>query len=389
MPDFPTLQDLVWAAREKLPRPVWDFVTFGSETETTLRRNRQALDGLAFLPRILRDVSDIDPSTELLGVKLRIPVLMAPVGSIALLVPDGALAASRAAGQFGIAQIVSGYAAPGFETVAKGTTAPLFYALHPRAEQPFLDDLVDAVKAAGYRAIVFVSEAAYYSRRERDLMSKVSTSIKRGRSYASYLDQQREERARGETPSKEGLLGTMGTWDMLDRVKRRSGLPIILKGVTTAADARLAVEHGVDVVYVSNHGGRAIDHGRGTTHALPHIVEAVAGRAKIVIDGGFVRGSDVLKALALGAHAVAMGRMQSWALAADGEAGLRRMLEIVEEEIIVTMGLLGINRLSELNAEFLEPMQPVGPPHPLSAFPVVMERIAREESGYSTVATTS
>src|SRR5579871_6409286 len=267
MTEFPTLQDLVWAAREKLPRPVWDFVTFGTESETTLRRNRQALDCLALLPRILRDVSEVDPATELLGIKLRIPLLLSPVGSIALLTPEGAVASAKVAAEFGIVEIVSGFAAPGFADVAHSTDGPLFYALHPRAEQPFLDDLVDGVVAAGYRAIVFVSEAAYYSRRERDLMSGVSTAIKHNRSYASYLQQQRAEQSCSMTPSKEGLLGTMATWDMLDRVKQRSRLPIVLKGVTTAADARLAIEHGVDAIYISNHGGRAIDHGRGCIQA--------------------------------------------------------------------------------------------------------------------------
>jgi glycolate oxidase len=336
------------------------------------------LDSLAFLPRIMRDVSDVDPSTELLGVKLRIPVLLSPIGSIALLDPSGALAAAKAAEQFGIMHIVSGFAAPGFEAVASGTTAPLVYALHPRAEQPFLDDLVDRVKACGYRAIAFVSEGAYYSRRERDLMNDITTAAKRTRTYASYLLQQRDERAQGKVPSKEGLLGTIITWDMFERVKTRSGLPLILKGVTTAADASRAVEHGVDVIYVSNHGGRAIDHGRGTIQALPEIVEAARGKAPIIIDGGFVRGTDVLKAICLGATAVCMGRMQSWALAAAGESGLLRMLEILEEEIIVTMGLLGVTRLKELTPQFVVPTQPVVAAHPLSAFPVVMERIATE-----------
>jgi isopentenyl diphosphate isomerase/L-lactate dehydrogenase-like FMN-dependent dehydrogenase len=209
-------------------------------------------------------------------------------------------------------------------------------------------------------------------------MNDIATTSKRARSYASYLQQQREERAQGKQPSKEGLLGTAITWEMLERVKTRSGLPLILKGVTTVEDARLAIEHGVDVIYVSNHGGRAIDHGRGTIQVLPRIVEAIEGKAEVIIDGGFVRGSDVLKAISLGAKAVCMGRMQSWALAAGGQAGLVRMLEILEEEIIVTMGLLGVTRLNQLNSSYLEPTQPVVPPHPLSAFPVVMERLARE-----------
>jgi glycolate oxidase len=378
MSEFPTLQDLVWAARQKLPRPVWDFVTFGTETETTLRRNRRSLDSLALLPRIMRDVSDVDPASTMLGIALRIPVLLAPIGSIGLLDPAGARAAVKTAEEFGTVDIVSGFAAPDPATVVEECRAPLFYALHPRADQGFLDELVDRVKASGYKAIVFVSEAAYYSRRERDLMSGVATAAKRTRSYASYLQQQRDERANGRMPSKEGLLGTMITWEMLARVKERSGLALILKGVTTAGDARLAIQHGVDGIYISNHGGRAIDHGRGTIQVLPEIAEAVDGQAEIVIDGGFVRGTDVLKALALGARAVAMGRMQSWALAAGGAAGLRRMLEIIEEEIIVTMGLLGVNRVEELGPSFLESVEPVVSPHPLSAFPVVMERIAAE-----------
>jgi glycolate oxidase len=375
---FLTLQDLVWEARLKLSRPVWDFVTFGAETETTLRRNRRSLDSIAFLPRIMRDVSNVNPTTELLGIKLRIPVILAPVGSIALLDPAGAISAAKTAEAFGIMKILSGFAAPGYEAVARECRGPLTYALHPRAEQPFLDDVVKGVKAAGYKAIVFVSEAPYYSRRERDLMSNLVTAAKRTRTYASYLQQQRDERLAGRPPSKEGLYGTIATWEMLERVKAQSGLPLILKGVTTAADARLAVQHGVDVVYVSNHGGRAIDHGRGTIQVLPEIVDAVEGKAEIIIDGGFVRGSDVLKAVALGARAVAMGRMQSWALAAGGSVGLMRMLEILEEEIIITMGLLGVNRLEELGPGYVAPAEPVGRSHPLSAFPVVMERIAAE-----------
>lgn len=380
MSEFPTLQDLVWAARQKLPSAVWEFVTFGTESETTLRRNRHSLDSLAFINRVMRDVSEVDTTTSLLGVKLRIPVVFAPVGSIALLDPGGALTAAKVAEEFEIMHVVSGFADPGYKAVAEGIKdkSRIVYALHPRAEQPFLDDLVDGVKAVGYKAITFVSEGAYYSRRERDLMSGLATKSKRSRTYASYLQQMRDERAAGKTASKEGLLGTMITWEMLERVKSRSGLPLILKGVTNAQDARLAMEHGVDVIYVSNHGGRSLDHARGTIQSLPDIVDAVKGKVDIIIDGGFVRGSDVLKAVAMGAKAVSMGRMQSWALAAAGQAGLTRMLEILEEEIIVSMGLLGVTKLDQLNRDYVTPSHPVTQPHPLSAFPVVMERIAKE-----------
>ena len=375
MSHFPTLQDIVLAAKQNLAAPVWDFLTYGSESETTLRRNRHALDSLAFLPRVMRDVSDVDPSASFLGERLRVPVLLAPVGSISLFDADGGLAAARAAVGFGTMQVLSGYADPGFEKVAAGSDpSRLIYAFHPRFDWPFVDDLVDRVRDAGYRAIAFVSEAAYYSRRERDLMSGLSTKAKRGRSYGDLLRQQREERAGGREPSREGLLGTVVTWEMFDRVKHRSGLPVILKGVTTAADAREACEHGADAIYVSNHGGRAIDHGRGTIEALPEVVDAIAGRCEVIADGGFVRGTDILKAICLGASAVAMGRLQAWALAAGGEACLARALEILEEEVIVNMGLLGVNRLAELGPGYICRTTPVAQPHPLGAFPVVMER---------------
>ncbi|MFO0995226.1 MAG: alpha-hydroxy acid oxidase [Alphaproteobacteria bacterium] len=378
MADFPTLQDIVLAAKAKLPNATWDFVTFGSESETTVRRNRHALDSLAFRPRVLRDVMEIDTTTNLLGVPLRIPVMMAPVGSLHLLDPGAAVTVARAAAEFGTMPIISGFADPGFEQVAEAVKTPLAYALHPRADMAFMDDLVDRVKAHGYRAIVYVSEGAYYSRRERDLMSGIQTKAKRSRTYASYQQQLREERAKapGKAPSYEGLLGAGGTWALVDRIKSRSGLPLVLKGITTAEDARLAAEHGVDVVYVSNHGGRSLDHARGTIQTLPEIKAAVGEKAKVIIDGGFVRGTDVLKAISLGASAVCMGRMQAWAVAAGGQAGLVRALEILEEEIIVNMGLLGVTKLEQLAPSYVAPVEPVGPPHPLSAFPVALERIS-------------
>ena len=159
------------------------------------------------------------------------------------------------------------------------------------------------------------------------------------------------------------------TWETLDAIKQIAGLPFILKGVATAEDAALAVEHGVSAIYVSNHGGRQLDHGRATIEMLPEIVDAVRGRAEIVLDGGIVRGSDVLKAIALGARAVAIGKLQGWGLAAAGQAGLIRVLEILKDEIVTTMGLLGVTRLDQLTPNYLCKVQPMGPTHEMSAFP--------------------
>jgi glycolate oxidase len=368
--NFHTLQDLVLAAHERLGKDVWDFVTYGTESETTIRRNRHALDSLAWLPRILRDVSAIDASATLLGETLRIPVLLSPMGSIARFDAEGALATARAVGAFGTLQFLSSHAENEIATLQTGAKLPLIYALHPYDDVAALDDEIDRVKAAGYRALSVATAWGYYSRRERDLMNGFAGKVDPLRSYAGFL---RDQRITGTTPAE--LLATRLSWGLLDRIRARSGMKIVLKGVLTAADARLAVEHGVDVVYVSNNGGRAIDHARATIVTLPDIVAAVAGRAEVIVDGGFVRGSDVLKAIALGARAVCMGRMQAWALAASGQSGVTRMLEILEEEIVVTMGQIGVSRLEELNPDYVALAEPCVTPHPLSAFPVVMERL--------------
>ena len=154
----------------------------------------------------------------------------------------------------------------------------------------------------------------------------------------------------------------------MDRIKELAGLPFLLKGVATAEDAAIAVQHGVDVVWVSNHGGRQLDHGLGSIEVLPEIVQAVAGRAQIMLDGGIQRGSDVLKALALGANAVAIGRLQGWGLAAGGTAGVVRVLELLEAEMIVAMGLLGVTSLDQLTPAYVGKAEPVTFPHEMSAF---------------------
>jgi isopentenyl diphosphate isomerase/L-lactate dehydrogenase-like FMN-dependent dehydrogenase len=372
---FPTVQDMVWSAKQRLPAELWDYVTHGAESETTLRRNRQALDSLAFRPRIMRDVTQVDPSGDFLGERLRIPVILAPVGSIALMHPAGAVAAATVAERFGIRHILSGYATPGLREVARVVRQKPIFALHPHPGMAPLEDIVDNIVDCGGTAVTLVAEAVFYSRRERDLMSQVRTAYTPQPPYSLLL-----ERARAGEDVGDALAGGRMDWSMIGRIKQRSSLKVILKGVTSAADAQLAVGHGVDVIYVSNHGGRALDHALATIQSLPAVVAAVAGRVPVIVDGGFCRGSDVLKAIALGASAVAMGKMQAWALAAGGEAALQRLLELLEEEIVIAMALLGVNGLAELSPDFVEPVVPVAPAHPMSAFPVLMERIAIEAS---------
>jgi isopentenyl diphosphate isomerase/L-lactate dehydrogenase-like FMN-dependent dehydrogenase len=345
--DFVTNQEVIVQARRNLSQNVWDYLTGGAESETTMRRNRFGLDSLAFRPRVLVDVSKIDASTTFLGHKLRIPVMLAPIGSLQILTPEGGVAVAKAAQEFGTVNFISSVSQPALEETAAASPNPKIFQLYVQGDLKWVEDLLTRVKKAGYRALCLTVDTAIYGRRERQIMDRWLPPSRRQTGY--------EHRA-------------SLTWETMDAIKEIAALPFILKGVATAEDAAIAVKHGVAAVYVSNHGGRQLDHNRATIEMLPEIVEAVGGKAEIVLDGGIVRGSDVLKALALGARAVAIGKLQGWGLGAAGQAGLVRVLELLESEITVTMGLLGVSRIDQLRPAHLCKTQPLGPAHEMSAF---------------------
>jgi glycolate oxidase len=207
--------------------------------------------------------------------------------------------------------------------------------------------------ASGYTAFCLTVDTAHYSRRERDLAKRYVTQGRR--------------RVTSVGPQFQAALN----WDTVKRIKDRFDIPLVIKGIGTAEDASIAVEHGVEWVYVSNHGGRQLDHGRGSFEVLPEVVSAVKGRAKVIVDGAFNRGTDVVKALLSGADLVGLGRMQCYGLAAGGVAGAVRMLELLEDEIQRCLGLLGIGSFAERDPALLHPASPVTPPHVLSAFPLL------------------
>lgn len=349
-PDFMNLHEVVHKARQNLNQNAWDYITGGVETETTLRRNRMALDSIAFRPRVLRDVGEVDPSTEFLGRKLRLPVLLCPVGSLESFHPEGAAPVARGAGVFGVAHMLSSVCDPGLEGIAKAAPGTLrVFQLYVRGDAAWVDDHVSRAIANGYAAFCLTVDTAHYSRRERDIAKRHVTGGRRrasGREFQAALD-----------------------WRTVARIKAKFAVPLAIKGIATAEDAKIALDHGVDLIYVSNHGGRQLDHGRGAMEVLPEVAEAVAGRAKIIIDGGFYRGSDIVKAIALGAHMVGLGRMQCYALAANGEAGIVRTLELIEDEVIRAMGLLGVTSLGKLDQSYLHAAAPTQPSHVFSAFP--------------------
>ncbi len=351
-PEFQTLHEIVKKARQNLDQNDWDYIVGGTESETTLRRNRMALDSLAFRPRVLRDVSRIDAAVERFGRRLRLPLLLAPVGALEVFHQGGGATVARAAQEFGVAHMLSSVCEPGLEAVAEAAPDALrIYQLYVRGDEGFVDDHVRRAIANGYSAFCLTVDTAVYSRRERDLAKRFVTAGRRrvsGREFQAALD-----------------------WRTVERIKRNFQIPLALKGIATREDAARAVEHGVDWIYVSNHGGRQLDHGLGSMEVLPEIVEAVAGRAKIMIDGAFCRGTDIVKAMILGADLVGLGRMQCYGLAAAGQAGIVRMLELIEDEVQRSLGLLGVTSFAELDRSYLRAAAPANPPHVLSAFPLL------------------
>jgi isopentenyl diphosphate isomerase/L-lactate dehydrogenase-like FMN-dependent dehydrogenase len=349
---FQNLHEFVRKARANLNQNAWDYIVGAAETETTMRRNRMALDEIAFRPRVLRDVASVDTSVERLGHRLRLPVVLAPVGALEIFDPEGAASVARGAGRFGAAHMLSSVSAPGLEKTAEAAPDALrMFQLYVRGDDAFVEDFVSRAVANRYAAFCLTVDTAHYSRRERDIAKR-------------YVRETRLRSTGGDY--QKGL-----SWRTVKLIKDKFKIPLIVKGIATAEDALLALDHGVDWIYVSNHGGRQLDHGRGAMHALPEIVDAVKGRAKIVVDGGFCRGSDVVKAIASGADLVGIGRLQCWALAAGGEAGVVRMLELLEDEVIRTLGLLGATSFAEVEKSMLHPATPTNLPSVFSAFPLL------------------
>ena len=352
--DIQCLHEFIPAARAKVSDHIWGYLVGATETETTNRRNRLAIDSIALRPRVCRDVSKIDTSTTLFGKKWRMPVALAPVGSLQSFHPRGAAEAGCGASEFGVPIIVSSVTEPGLEETAAATPGPKIFQLYVRGDNAWCDDVARRAVAAGYDAFAITVDTAAYSRRERDIAGRF---VKPWRTAATGHNFQ------------AGF-----TWDNVKHFKDNHSIPLILKGIATAEDAALCCEYGVDCVYVSNHGGRQLDHGRGSMDVLPEVLAAVRGRAKVMIDGSFCRGTDIVKAIALGADAVAMGRMYCYALAAGGADGVAKMLGLLEHELGVAMALSGARSLAELNRSFLHFGAPsVAAPHQHSAFPLLFQ----------------
>lgn len=351
---YEVLHEFIKEARKKLNQNTWDYLIGGTESETTLARNRAALDAVALRPRVLTDVSRVDPGADFFGHRIRMPVVLAPVGSLESFEAGGGASVARGAGAYGVPFMLSSVSQPGIEETAAASTGPKIFQLYVRGDQVWRDDIARRVIACGYDAFAITVDTAHYSRRERDIAKRF---VKTWRAANTGMDIQ-----------------AALSWDDVKRFKDTHRIPLILKGIGTAEDAEIAVRHGVEVIYVSNHGGRQLDHGRGSLDVLAEVVQAVRGQAKIMVDGSVSRGTDIVKAVAMGADWVGIGRLYLYALAADGAQGVTRLLEILEDEVIKALGLTGVNSFAELTSSHVRAGAPlVNFPNVHSAFPLLKE----------------
>jgi glycolate oxidase len=352
---FEVLHEFYAPAKRNISNETWDYLMGGAETETTLLRNRMAMDKIVFRPRVLRDVANVSTRAKFLGHDLRLPVILAPIGSLQDIVASGGLAPTRAAAEFGALHMLSSVCKPGLEEVAAAVSYPKLFQLYVRGDAAWVDGMIAKAIEHKYAAICLTVDLDYYGRRERDIAKRYKPTARREQSTSADPHQSRF------------------SWADIKRIRKNVKVPLILKGIATAEDARIAIEHGVEVVYISNHGGRQLDHGKGGLDVLPEVADAVRGRGQIIVDGGFFRGTDIVKAMALGASAVGIGKLQGLALAAGGEAGAVRMLELLEDEVRRCLGLLGVTSYAELDASYVASAPPLPRTGMQSAFPLLDE----------------
>jgi len=353
---FTNLLELEDMARAKVPRAIFDYIAGGAEDEVTLRRNREAFGRWALRPRVLRDVSKRDTKTVLLGERVSMPVCVAPTSFHALVHPEGEVATARGTAAAETILIASTVSTKPLEEIAAAADAPRWFQLYVYKDRAVTEELVNRAVKAGYKALCLTADTPVLGRRERD--ERNAFTLPPGFGIANLkpagLDGMPEvEQGSAFAQYVTDLLDSSLTWDDVDWLKSISPLPLVVKGIMTAEDAVLAVDHGIAGIVVSNHGGRQLDSTLGSLDALPEVVAAVRGRIEVYLDGGIRRGTDVLKALALGAKAVFVGRPVLWGLALGGADGVRAVLDELRTELDTAMALAGCATLKDIESSLV------------------------------------
>jgi len=355
--DVVNLEELQPLARQKLDPMAYDYIASGAENEWTLRENKEAYRRIKLRPRVLVDVSKQDLSTEVLGARVKLPILLAPVAMHQLACLEGELATARAAGTLGVPYVLSTLSSYSLEDVAQASSGPRWFQLYCFKDREVTKTLVRRAEQHGYDALVVTVDAPEVGRREADIRNQVHLPpgiVLKNLEGLAMPDLPEALHTSALAAYAASMLDDTLTWSSIDWLRSITSLPIVLKGIHTAQDAKLAVEHGVAGIIVSNHGGRQLDGVPATIEILPEVVEAVGGQLEILVDGGVQRGTDVLKALAIGAQAVLIGRPYIWGLALNGEAGVKRVLSMLKEELELAMALAGCPTIADIGRDLVE-----------------------------------
>jgi len=343
-------------AQEKLPQGAFDYMAGGAHDEVTLRANRDSFDRIALKYRVLVDVSECDLSTTVLGQRVSMPALIAPVAFQAMAHEAGEVATTKAAGAAGTIMVLSTVSNASVEEVAEAASGPLWFQLYVQKDRGATEALVQRVEAAGCSALMLTVDAPRLGGREKDLRNQYKPA---GHLLAKNLLPPKLKKLPrsiadlGLTERLESWLDPSLSWKDIEWLRSLTDMPLLIKGIVRADDAALAVEHGVAGIVVSNHGGRQLDTAVATIDVLEEVVAAVDGRAEVLMDGGVRRGTDIVKAIALGARAVLIGRPVVWGLTLAGEQGVARVLEILRGELDLAMALCGATRIQDLTRDLI------------------------------------
>ena len=343
-------------AKLTIPPAHFGYLTTGVDDDKTLRANRAGFDKLYLRPRRMVDVSKIDTSVTLFGQQWATPIILAPAGSQKAYHPEGEIAVARAANAGGHLQILSTVTSSPIEDVAKEHQKPIWFQLYPTSRWDYTERMVRHAEQVGVPTLVVTVDTQGGRNTETEKRYRITDS-RQCTACHSLTPNAVQLRPKPMTKDFDlkgvALHNTAQTWAYIAKYRQLTKMKLLLKGLETAEDARLAVENGVDGIIVSNHGGRAAESNRGTIDCLPEVAAAVAGRVPILIDGGFRRGTDIFKALALGATAVCVGRPYLWALGAFGEPGVARCLEILRAEFALAMRQAGATSIAGINGSFV------------------------------------
>ena len=355
-------------AQEKLGKGEYDFIAGAATDEITLRRTRAVLDSIIMKPRMLVDISERDLSTTVLGQEISFPVMMDPAGNHSAAHPDAELATARAAGAAGTLMVLSAQASRTLEEVAAAATGPIWFQQYFFKDRGMTLEMARRAEEAGYTGLCLTVDAKIKPKRERNIRNDYKGPP--SPNYAADLNIEGSNWSFGlDAPTgANDIRDPAATWDDLEWLAANTNLPLVVKGIMVAEDGRQSAEHGAKAVIVSNHGTRYLDTTFATIEVLPEVVDAVDGKIEVYMDGGIRRGSDVFKALALGARAVLIGRPLFWGLAVDGENGVRSVLDMLRDELDATMGMCGKTTVGSIGRDSLGGVSPL-----LALFPQAPE----------------